>query len=205
MRLIWPFILLLALSGCVTKSGVPLTGALDPALAYAYIPLSRPSPILPESDCGAVALGGGVAVTAAHCEKFLAPKAVLAISQDYDLMFFRTDRQHGVLETAAPRLDENVFAIAHYGEVVYRADGVVRGLEAPVKARCETCIIQKTFTFEGNAGPGYSGGPALDTASGKLIGIVFGYTDEADGRRLIYAYPMSLVAAEWQKLKPAAP
>ncbi len=56
------------------------------------------------------------------------------------------------------------------------------------------------FTFanprrEGDdAGPGFSGGPVLD-ASGRLVGITFGYKDEGY-QRMMYAYDMSRVRAE---------
>ena len=39
------------------------------------------------------------------------------------------------------------------------------------------CTAPAYFTFAGNAGPGFSGGPVLD-GSGRLIGITFGYKDE---------------------------
>lgn len=194
-------LILLSLSGCVTRSGVPLEGTLSPALAYAYIPLQRPSMLLPESDAGAVALGGGIAVTAAHAEALLSPKSVVGISRDYDLMFFRTDRDRAVLQTGVPQTGQKVFAIAQYEGQLYRAEGVVTALEVPVKPRCEVCGKQTAFVFEGNAGPGYSGGPVIDTASGALIGIVFGYTDEPDGKRRIYAYPMRRVTEELKAIK----
>ena len=50
------------------------------------------------------------------------------------------------------------------------------------------------FIFAGNAGPGFSGGPVID-ATGKLIGITFGYKDQG-GKRLIYAYDVARVLAE---------
>jgi hypothetical protein len=74
-----------------------------------------------------------------------------------------------------------------------------------VKPACEGCAVQRAFTFEGNAGPGYSGGPVLDAATGRLIGIVFGYVDRPDGTRLIYAYPMSRVWDELKKAQAAPP
>jgi S1-C subfamily serine protease len=62
--------------------------------------------------------------------------------------------------------------------------GVVRALNAPVEARCQTCSLQTAFTFEDNAGPGFSGGPVVDAASGRLVGVTFGYLDP-NGHRLI--------------------
>ena len=66
------------------------------------------------------------------------------------------------------------------------AQGVVRAIQD-----CPGCTVPAYFVFAGDAGPGFSGGPVLN-ASGRLIGITFGYKN--DGReRLIYAYPMSRV------------
>jgi hypothetical protein len=73
------------------------------------------------------------------------------------------------------------------------AHGVVRRIEP-----CAGCVAPAYFTFAGNAGPGFSGGPVLD-ASGRLIGITFGYKDEGH-ERLIYAYDMARVRAEFSAL-----
>ena len=53
-----------------------------------------------------------------------------------------------------------------------------------------------------NAGPGFSGGPVLD-ASGRLVGITFGYKDTGK-QRLIYAYDMERVRLEFSALQKAA-
>lgn len=193
--------LLLLLSGCVTRSGVPVDGALTPDVAYAYIPLKRTSLVFPESDAGAVVLGGGIAVSVAHAAKLLDPALVIGTVREYDLLFFRTDRKKAVLAIDAPYAGEKVVAYAHYEDKAYRAEGTVKELNAAVLPNCEGCIVQSTFTFEGNAGPGYSGGPVLDAASGKLVGIVFGYLDQPKGGRLIYAYPMSRVFEELKTLQ----
>ena len=63
--------------------------------------------------------------------------------------------------------------------------------------------VSDAFTFEGDAGPGFSGGPVVD-AKGRLIGITFAYKD-VGGRRLIYAYDMSRVQAELDNLSAARP
>lgn len=193
--------LLLLLGGCVTRLGVPVQGALAPDLAYAYIPLKRPLTFLPESDGGAVALGAGVAVSAAHAADLLNPASLIGISHDYDLLFFRTDRDRAVLSVATPYLGEKVIAYAHYGDVLYRAEGTVKAVEVAVKPRCDSCVVQSALAFEADAGPGYSGGPVLDAQTGKLVGIVFGYLDQPEGARLIYAYPMSRVMAELKRLQ----
>lgn len=195
---------LLALSGCVQRSGVPRDGALAPDLAYAYIPLHQSRMFFIEGDAGAVAIGGGVAVTAAHADKLVPPELVIGVSHDLDLMFFRTDRDKAVLAIDTPKIGEKVEAIAQYDGAGYHALGTVTDLSALVVARCEGCAVQHSFVFEGNAGPGYSGGPVTDAESGKLLGIVFGYLDRDEGKRLIYAYPMAAVYAELEKLKTAA-
>ena len=64
---------------------------------------------------------------------------------------------------------------------------------------CAGCTAPAYFTFAGNAGPGFSGGPVLD-AAGRLVGITFGYKDEGH-ERLIYAYDMSRVQAELSALQ----
>ena len=58
------------------------------------------------------------------------------------------------------------------------------------------CGVQHAFTFEADAGPGFSGGPVVDATDGRLVGIVFGFQDEKDGGRLMYAYDMDRVAKE---------
>ncbi len=196
---------LVFLTGCVTRSGVKLDGTLAPDLAYAYIPLKASSVLFPEADAGGVVLGGGIAVSAAHAGELVSPALLIGISRDYDLLFFRTDRNQAVLANGEPQVGEKVIAYAHYEDTLYRAEGTVTALEAAVLPRCESCGAQTAFVFEGNAGPGYSGGPVLDAATGKLIGIVFGYLDQPDGRRLIYAYPLSRVFAELKAVQGQKP
>jgi len=150
-------------------------------------------------------LGGGVAVSVAHAEKLVPSKLLIGVSRDYDLLFFRTERDQAVLARDVPRIGEKVVAYAHYEDAPYRAEGVVTALDAPVLPRCEGCAVQTAFVFEGNAGPGYSGGPVLDAASGKLIGIVFGYLDQPSGPRRIYAYPLSRVLAELKAVQAETP
>ncbi|GAA0542421.1 S1-C subfamily serine protease [Rhizomicrobium palustre] len=194
-------LLLLGLTGCVGKSGVPLEGALPPDVDYAYIPLKRPSTLLPENDAGAVVLGDGVAVTAAHAAHMLPVALLIGSAHEYDLAFFHTDRDKAALAQAEPRLGAKVVAYAHYGPVLYKAEGKITALNALVLPFCEGCVEQKAFVFEGNAGPGYSGGPVIEVDSGKLIGILFGYRDLDNGTRLLYAYPMDRVREELKKIQ----
>ena len=63
--------------------------------------------------------------------------------------------------------------------------------------------IARWFTFEGDAGPGFSGGPVVD-AKGRLVGITFAYKDVGT-RRLIYAYDMARVQAELNNLSANRP
>jgi hypothetical protein len=192
----------LFLGGCVEpQAGTPLDGALGGSLDYGYIPLRRPVFLVIENDAGAVALGSGVAVTAAHATHMLDPKLLIGVSSDYDLAFFRTDRTAKVFETAPPQKGERVLAYAHDKDKNFRAEGVVIDLDVPVRPRCDACPVQSAFAFEGDAGPGYSGGPVLDADNGKLVGIVFGYLDGADGKRTIYAYSMARVQAELERLQ----
>jgi|WetSurMetagenome_2_1015567.scaffolds.fasta_scaffold369414_2 hypothetical protein len=196
----------LVLGGCVEpQSGTPLDGGPGGSLDYGYIPLKRPSFLVLESDAGAVVLGSGVAVTAAHAAHMLPAGLLIGVSRDYDLAFFRTDRSAKVFETAPPQQGERVLAYAHDKDKSFRAEGVVTDLDVAVRPRCDSCPIQAAFAFEGDAGPGYSGGPVLDARNGKLVGIVFGYLDGADGKRTIYAYPMSRVEAELKRLRVSAP
>lgn len=169
-------------------------------VAYAYIPLTR-NVVVAEADAGAVAIGDGVAVTAAHAIQTVPKADVIGISAQYDIAFFRTDRTRGLLKEDVPRVGAHVVAYAHYGDALYYAQGVVADVAARVEPNCSTCIEQDgLIRFVGNAGQGYSGGPVLDRDSGSLIGILFAYADETDGTRSLYAYPMGLVRAELAKL-----
>jgi S1-C subfamily serine protease len=129
---------------------------------------------------------------------------VIGQSRNYDLLYFRVG---GSLTppTVAPSVGERVLAYGQgaHGEVRVAA-GIVRALNVPVKARCETCAIQSAFIYEGNAGPGFSGGPVVDADTGQIVGITFGYLDP-DGRRLMYAYPMSRVRNELATIEGRVP
>jgi S1-C subfamily serine protease len=77
-------------------------------------------------------------------------------------------------------------------------------LNAPVEARCESCAVQSAFTFEGDAGPGFSGGPVVDAKTGRLVGITFGFLDPR-GRRTMYAYPINRVRNELSAIEHKLP
>lgn len=157
-----------------------------------------------ESRGAAFVMAPGIAVTNAHNDDFLGAVPRIGTSRNYDLLFFRSDRAASPVY-GAPSVGEGVIAYGQgaHGEV-REAHGVVRSLNQPVEARCETCNVQGAFIYEGNAGPGFSGGPVVDAISGAIVGITFGYNDE-NGRRLMYAYPMSRVRNELAMIEGRLP
>ena len=181
-------------AGCATSSGAPATAIAEPAIASAYLPLhARVHLGIDTADGAAMVIAPHIAVTNAHNANLLDPKSVIGTRQDYDLMFFRTAKS-AELQTAPVVMGESVVAYGQGSDGELRvAHGVVRAIE-----HCTGCTAPAYFTFAGNAGPGFSGGPVLD-GSGRLIGITFGYKD-ARGGRLIYAYDMTRVREEFSAL-----
>jgi hypothetical protein len=188
-------LLLLVLAGCASSSGMPSAGFLNDTIGQAYLPLEGRTYLVMENRGAAFVIAPGIAVTNAHNGDYLSGVSRIGTSRNYDLLYFHVNRSVAP-PTAPPTVGERVIAYGQgsHGEVRV-AVGVVSALNAPVKARCETCAIQSAFIFEGDAGPGFSGGPVVDAVSGKLIGITFGYLDP-NGRRTMYAYPMSRVRNE---------
>ena len=191
-------LLSLPAAGCAASSGAPATGIAQPDIASAYLPLhARVHLGIDSADGAAVVIAPHIAVTNAHNANLLDPKNVIGVRKDYDLLFFRTPKT-AEPETASVAMGQDVIA---YGQGADRdlriAHGVVRSIVA-----CAGCTAPAYFTFAGNAGPGFSGGPVLD-ASGRLIGITFGYKDE-HGQRLIYAYDMGRVRVEFSALAKRA-
>jgi hypothetical protein len=183
-------LLLLAVCGCASSSGVPATVITQPDIAAAYLPLhARVHLGIDSAEGAAVVIAPGIAVTNAHNENLLNPKTVIGMRQDYDLMFFRTARRTAP-QTAAPVVGE---AVTAYGQGADRDLRVAHGTVREIKT-CAGCTAPAYFTFAGNAGPGFSGGPVLDGA-GRLVGITFGYKD-VKSQRLIYAYDMTRVREE---------
>lgn len=182
------------LAGCAHSSGAPATSIAEPAIAVAYLPLYGRIHLGLDSAVGAaVVVAPGIAATNAHNENLLDEKSVLGVRRDYDLLFFRTSRRTAP-QTAEPRIGEAVTAYGQGAERELRiAHGVVRSIQ-----RYPGLTAPAYFTFAGNAGPGFSGGPVLN-ASGQLVGITFGYKDEG-GERRIYAYDMDRVRAELSAL-----
>ncbi len=208
MRRLCLGVVALALAGCAGPSGEPAQGFLNRDIASAYIPLGGPVYLIFEGDAAAVSIGDGMAVTNAHNANLLDSKNVIGRSENYDLLFFHADKATAKIQEAAPRMGEKVIA---YGQgrsgELRKAEGVVTALDTPVKAQCGKCAVQAAFTFEGNAGPGFSGGPVVDAADGHLVGIVFGYLDQdgSKGGRVMYAYTMRRVLAELDKVEGKLP
>jgi hypothetical protein len=184
------------LAGCAASSGVPAADIPEAQIAAAYIPLHHGT-VLSHEDGAAVAIAPGIAVTNGHNRNLVDPQAVIGEAQDYDLLFFRDDHAPAI-QMAEPQPGEAVSAFGQGTDGDLRqAHGVLRMVQT-----CEGCTAPAYFTFAGNAGPGFSGGPVLD-ASGRLIGITFGYKDEGHSR-VIYAYPMDRVRAELSVIQEQA-
>ena len=177
------------LAGCAS-SGAPAARIAEPQIALAYLPLqARVHLGIDTADGAAVVVAPGIAVTNAHNANLVDPKSVIGAVRDYDLMFYRTSR--GTAPPIAPV--QTGVAVTAYGQGsgggLRIAHGVVREIHS-----CPGCRSPAYFTFAGNAGPGFSGGPVLNSA-GQLVGITFGYKD-SKAQRLIYAYGMDRVMEE---------
>ena len=195
----------LALSGCAVSYGARATGFINPQLADAYIPLEGVSLLVLKERAAAFVIAPGVAVTNAHNMKIIGGAPIIGQSRNYDLIFFHVDKK-SALQTATPAVGERVIA---YGQDarsgnLNEAHGTIEALDVQVEARCETCAPQTAFTYVGDAGPGFSGGPVVDAKSGRVIGITFGFLDPK-GRRTMYAYPMSRVRNELATIEHRLP
>ena len=203
MRRVLPVLLALGLSACAVSSGQQATGFSDPRVGAAYLPL-RASVFLGERRGAAVVIAKNVAVSNAHNANLLDPKTVIGTSKSYDLLFFHTDSQAVPPQFGQPRMGETVLA---YGEGkggdLRVAHGTITALEAPVEPICAACGPQSAFTFAGDAGEGFSGGPVVDAVDGRVIGIVFGFTEGKT--RTIYAYSMRRVSTELQGVENRLP
>jgi hypothetical protein len=186
--------------GCATSSGERATAFHDSRIAGAYLPLSTTNFLIDTRRGAAVFLAPDIAVTVAHNANLLKSAEVIGQSASYDLLFFRPGRTGSPVASGEPRLNERVLA---YGEGAHGelrvGNGVVTVLAAEVRPLCASCPLQIAFTFKGNAGKGFSGGPVIDADDGHLLGIVFGYREGEP--RSIYAYDMRLVTEELAKIE----
>ena len=182
------------LAGCAISSGVPAARIAEPEIAAAYLPLhGRVNLGIDTADGAAMVIAPGIAVTNAHNRRFV-DDPIIGEGTQSDLLFFRVVRSANPA-TALPVVGASVTAYGQGADAeLRRATGVVRGIET-----APGYDIARWFTFEANAGPGFSGGPVVD-AQGRLVGITFAYKD-VDGKRLIYAYDMARVRAELQAVQ----
>jgi hypothetical protein len=183
------------LAACAHSSGAPATAIPEPGIAAAYVPLYGRMHLGLDSAVGAaVVIAPGIAVTNAHNENLLNERSVLGVRSDYDLLFFRTARQ-AAPQTAEPVIGE---AVTAYGQGADRELRIAHGTVRTIQT-CAGCTAPAYFTFAGNAGPGFSGGPVLN-AAGRLVGVTFGYKDEGH-ERVMYAYDMDRVHTELSALQ----
>jgi hypothetical protein len=181
--------LLLLTAGCAS-SGDPAARISQADIAGAYLPLHASINLgIDGVDAASVVVAPGIAATNGHNANLVDPTTVIGTVRDYDLLFYRTAR--GTPPPTGPVLVGA--AVTAYGQGQDKdlriAHGIVREIHM-----CPGCKVPAYFTFAGNAGPGFSGGPVLNSA-GQLIGITFGYKDSR-AERLIYAYGMDRVMAE---------
>jgi hypothetical protein len=203
-----PFVVLaftVAASGCggMSSSGDSAGAIAEPAIAEAYIPLSGSKLAILQGHGAAIVIRPGVAVTNAHNRDFLpGGTTVIGESTDYDLLFFRVER-NAAPRTAEPSPGEKIVAYGQGSDGELRqAHGIVRWRVAPVLPRCATCPEQKPFAYEANAGAGFSGGPVVDGETGNLVGITFAYNEGPNGgaEKMMYAYDMKQVNSELSRL-----
>ena len=190
----------LVLGGCasVGSAGVAAGGFNTQAIAAAYIPLSGPPGALFKGHGAGVVVAPGVAVTNAHNAEFVDAASVLGRSTQHDLLYFATPNQQ-VPPVGVPRVGGRVIAYGQGTDGSLRmAMGEVRRIDVPVVPRCPRCGMQYAVAFEAQAGQGFSGGPVVAEADGRLLGIVFGFLDHggAAAKRTMYAYPMDRVLSE---------
>ena len=200
MKYLRQFFLLFAMisrAGCATPSGQLAQHIAEPDIAAAYMPLLGHVHLGLDRAAGvAMVFQPGVAVTNAHNANLLDPDSVIGTATLSDLMYFRA----GSVPPPATAMPVVGAAVTAYGEDV---DGELRIAHGKVVEIAMTpgYAASPYFIFQGDAGPGFSGGPVVDS-SGKLIGITFGYKDEGK-KRLIYAYDMARVRAEFSGLPNA--
>ena len=168
-----------------------------------YLPLSGPAGFLSlgTGRGAAVKFAPGIAVTNAHNANLIAPGAVIGQSSRYDLLFFRVGLSESSPPMAQPQKGEAVIAYGQGRQSEMRqAEGVVTEPAVSIPAECAGCGTQQAFIFAADGGKGFSGGPVVDAFSGKLVGVVFAFKDDAGGR-LMYAYDMAHVVDQYERVK----
>ncbi len=195
-----------ALAGCSVfgdlSYGQPSAGLKTAALTGAYVPLDTPHLLVFERWGAAVVVAPHVAATNAHNLNMVPSDALLAVSRDYDLIFFRTDREK-LAPTAEARTGQAIIAYGQGNHQDLReASGTVLAVGVHVAPICPNCAEQLAITYDAEAGPGFSGGPLVDANSGAVVGLTFGFREGEGvkaGRRM-FAYPIDLVLAEMHRL-----
>jgi hypothetical protein len=190
----------LALFGCSSDpAGEPAAGFINAPVAAAYIPLEGSRNLFLIGRGAAVVIAPGIAATNAHNSNLVDDGTVIGASADYDLLYFRTLGMSAPA-FAEPRLNEAVIAYGQgSGGQLREARGVVSALAIALPTLCQGCRVQYAFSFDANGGKGFSGGPVVDAANGSVLGIVFGFEDRGPGGRLMYAYDMAHVMAEFAR------
>lgn len=195
-----------ALGGCAlfggASTGMPSAGLKTPALASAYVPLESREMVVLEHWGAGVVVAPNVAATNAHNFNLVPSDAVLAVSKDYDLLFFQTDKAE-TAPIADARPGQNVIAYGQGAKKELReANGVIRAVDVRVAPRCSRCREQRAIAYDADAGPGFSGGPLVDAKTGAVVGLTFGYRDKrgTDAGRRMFAYAMDTVLAEMHRL-----
>jgi hypothetical protein len=188
-----------ALASCAASSGQPAARIAEPAIAAAYRPLhGRVHLGLDDEDGAAVVIAPGIAVTNQHNQAMVDSRLVIGAARQSDLLFFRVQTR-AAPSRAQPVIGAPVTAYGQGADAELRiAHGVVHDI-----ATEPGFAIARWFTFQGDAGPGFSGGPVVD-GTGRLVGITFAYKDEGK-IRLIYVYDMARVQAELDNLSRPAP
>jgi hypothetical protein len=189
-----------------SSAGEPAPGFVTPQVGNAYIAMEGRKLYFDHNWGAGMVIAPGIAVTAGHNDYFVGETSAIGKSKAYDLFFFHAD-SGAPPPIAKPWVAEEVIAYGSGNDGSLRmARGRVISLDALANnQQCPACGVQHAFTFEANGGFRFSGGPVVDATDGKLLGIVFGFTDEKTGGRLMYAYDMDRVFQELAAVQGRVP
>src|ERR1700754_3587820 len=95
MRRFTVLLLGFALAGCVSSSGDRSMSFINPQVAASYIPLAATEYMLLEARGAAFVIAPGIAVTNAHNANTIPKSALIGVSRNYDLLYFRTNQAGG--------------------------------------------------------------------------------------------------------------